>query len=817
MMKPSFKLALLTFSILQVSPTVLAQSYSGTVGDLNTIFDPPMNINGTLCDVNVNTGNEHAYKACSDGVSAARWMAEKYAKNTGKYLGCLDGFYQGVTDGYSANINPTQEMNAQAKAFVAGAKMQSAEERAYKQAVAAGQTESADQIIARYRAVIGLRNNQGQQVLPNKDYSFPDTSAFKGYDDGYDVDVLKTTGSDFESTYATGWVNANSSLEDRIVARKAMQLQKEYANTLCNQTDTIFGRRGMPIVSIWDFFKANRQVNFQNYGWRNPDWAWEIFDRDERTLEQYQSFSRLKTLEKTVTRSVNITEKVIKTDAAGNPIRKLNPDGTPAVDGSGKPVFEYEDKIIGSKLETTREKLSDAEVQALVNIYVNGFKQAYDRFYARQYASINYNTEAVEKYKVAKIIGGAMASDAAGHIARRDAYNAKYKMDSVAKYSAKVKELYTASFDHLIDIFENNSVVELNEAEIIGTIMDSIFRPGEELAIQLAVTNLGEKVAPTSVNFVSTQDVQGSAAGFSFSAPALTRSNYVSQAIGRVSDKFEARSTVNVDMAIRNPGDLAEVAKSLIVRKQKTLTLNDYTEVDSVNGSLNFLEGSLSLVANIKNPAKNVASPIAIVETSVGNLGFVDKNIEPIAPGASRPVAMDITGMDPLALIITGSVSGSVNARIGNKIVHHQNISYTIGMNRSDALTVYHDALVTKRASNTGKEGMADRVAKLQGMLEELVKGDIERNVLWKKGEEVSGTIIAIIQRVYDDAKRAGRIDKDAQASYDELGKVLARNVKNVRNGGGIRLAKPNKENFLKEIGKFAKISTKLKEWDSKR
>jgi hypothetical protein len=76
-MKPSFKLALFAFSILSVAPSVLAQNYSGTVGDLNTIFDPPMNINGTLCDVNVNTGNEHAYKACSDGVGAARAQAPR--------------------------------------------------------------------------------------------------------------------------------------------------------------------------------------------------------------------------------------------------------------------------------------------------------------------------------------------------------------------------------------------------------------------------------------------------------------------------------------------------------------------------------------------------------------------------------------------------------------------------------------------------------------------------------------------------------------------------------------------------------------------
>ena len=812
-MKPSFKLALFAFSILSVSPTILAQSYSGTVGDLNTIFDPPMNINGTLCDVHVNTGNEHAYKACSDGVGAARWMAEKYAKNTGKYLGCLDGFYQGMADGYNTGVNPSTEMTSQAAAYVQGANFDSAASRGLDKARAEGLTESADQIIARYRSVVDLRDAQNRQVLPNKDYNFPKVS-FNGFEDGYEFDILKQIGSDFDAVYATGWVTKTSSFEDRLAARRALALQQEYASSICNQTDTVFGRRGMPAVSFWDFFRANRQVDFQNYGWRNPDWAWEIFDRDERTLEQYQTFSRLKTLEKTVSESVNITERVIKTDATGTPVRKLDAAGLPAVDAQGKPVFEYDEKIVGSKIETKRVKLSDAEVQALANIYVGGFKTAYDRFYARQYASINYHVEGADKYKVAKIIGNSIGQEVANYIARREAYNTQYKLQSAKKYAEEVKSLYKSSFDRLIGIFEANAVVELNEAEVVGNVQDAIYRPGEELKVQFAVTNLGEKSAPSSINFESTADVSASTQGFSFTAPVLTRSNFVSSVLGRTSDKLEARSAINIGMAITNPGDLKEVARSLIARKQKTLTLNDYAEIDGVNGNLDYLAGKLSLVVNVKNPAKNVESPISIVEASIGNLGFIEKNVEPIAPGAVRQVVMNLENMDPLTVIIAGTVGGSVNVRLANKIAHHQAISYTIGTDRSNAVTIYHDALVTKRNNNTGKETMADRVAKVQGMMEELVKGDIERNVLWKRGAEVNGTIVSLIQKTYDDSKRAGRIDNDAQKAYDELGRILARNVKNVRAGGGIRLPKKNKENYLKEIGKFAKISTKLKEWD---
>ena len=812
-MKLSFKLALLAFSVLSIAPAVLAQSYSGTVGDLNTIFDPPMNINGTLCDVHVNTGNEHAYKACSDGVGASRWMAEKYAKNTGKYLGCLDGFYQGMNDGYMAGANPTPEMTSQAAAYVKGANFDSASTRGFGKAQAEGQTESADQIISRYRAVVGLRDSRNSQVLPNKEYNFPKVT-FNGFEDGYEFDILKASGSDFDAVYATGWVNKDSKFEDRLAARKALALQKEFANNLCNQNDTIFGRRNMPVVSIWDFFRANRRVDFQNYGWRNPDWAWEIFDRDERTLEQYQTFSRLKTLEKTVTETIAIKENRYKLDATGNPIRKIDAAGGPVVDASGKAVFEMEEIITGYRNETKRVKLSDSEVKDLANIYIGSFKVAYDRFYARQYASINYHTEGADKYKVAKVIGNSMGQEVANYISRREAYNTEYQLQSAKKYAEEVKRLYKASFDHLIGIFESNPVIELNEVEVVGQIEDSIFRPGEELKVQFSVTNLGEKAAPSSIAFESTTDVQAATSAFSFTAPVLTRSNFVSSVLGRTSDRLEARSTLNVGMAIRNPGDLEEVARALIVRKQKTLTLNDYTEINGVNGSLDYLNGKLSLVVDVKNPAKNIESPISRIEASVGDFGFVEKNVEPIGPGSVRQVVLNLENMDPLALIISGSISGNVNARLGNKIAHHQAISYSIGANRKNALTAYQDALATKRTNNTGREGKNDRLAKLHGMLEELVKGDIERNVLWKKGEEVEGTIVALIQDSYDDSKRAGRIDNEAQKIYDDLGRVLARNTKDVRNGGGIRRKKVNQENYLKEIGKFAKISTKLKEWD---
>lgn len=109
------------------SPAVFAQTYNATVNDLNTVFDPPQNIQGTICQSTDSDGIQNSSTACRDGVAASRWMAEKYAKKAGKYLGCIDGFYQGVWDGLQQGVNPSSDMVADAEAYVAGSTMESAD------------------------------------------------------------------------------------------------------------------------------------------------------------------------------------------------------------------------------------------------------------------------------------------------------------------------------------------------------------------------------------------------------------------------------------------------------------------------------------------------------------------------------------------------------------------------------------------------------------------------------------------------------------------------------------------------------------------
>jgi hypothetical protein len=798
--------------LLSVSPAVLCQSYSGSVGDLNTIFDPPMNINNIICSNTLNNGNEHDDTACADGVNAARWMAEKYAKNTGKYLGCLDGFYQGIWDGYQQGKNPSQEMMREADALVAGARFDSALSRAEAKAQVDAKTASADQIINRYRSVIGLKDSQGRNVLPNKSYEYP-AITFNGFEDGYENDMKATL--NFTPAINAGLVTNNSPFDDKVAARKSLLLQAENASSLCDLNQTVFGRRNMPAVTIWDFFKARREYDFQNYGWKNPDWAWEIFDRDERTLEQYQTFNRLNNLEKTVTETIALKETRNKLDAQGKAIPKLDAAGVQIVNAQGVPQFETEEVITGYKNETKRVKLSDSEILALKNLYINSFKTSYERYYAKQYVSQNYHSEGMEKYKTAQIIGKLIGEDVAAQVAKRESYNKQYKAQSAAKFAEKAKNLYKNSFDRLIGIFENNSVVELNDASLHGQVNDAIFRPGEELKMNFSISNLGEVSRPISMVLDNTQEVQSVGGGYIFNPPVLERQSYSTPTIGVVSSGLSARRDLTVGMGIVNPGDTAEVGRSMVVKKAQSIRLNDYAEVDKVSGGINAITGELNVVANIVNPSSIMSPSIADVELVLNGSSTVKRiSIEQLGANSMKPVSFNINDIDPLALINTGRIGGTVSVKMAGRVTHKSTFEFTAQAAKDIMIVKYFDGLATKEVTNTGNDSLQDRISTIIGMIDDSIQAKIDNRIKWGKKVELSQTILPELQRVYEESKRQGTLNAEAQRQYDLLAETLAKNVKGLKARGILNNGK-HRRAYLRELSYISqKVSLKPKSYN---
>lgn len=792
--------AVLAVFIAPLSGTDALAQYSPSIGDLNAIFEPPMNIQNIICGP---LADDAQKSVCKDGVASARWMAEKYAKKAGGYLGCVDGLSQGLSQGFQAGRNPTPEMLAEARAFVAGVSFTSALERGRSHAAAVGETASADQIIARYRAVIGKVDPRGRPVLPNKDPVLPENS-FKGFDDGYARDVLSTDAG-LASVYQSGWVSQQSPWVEQSSAMNLYSMQQQYSSELCSLGGTVFGRRSMPSLGWWDLFRARGQFNFEMYGWNNADWAWDVLINDEKTLDSYMVFAGIENRTKTVTEAVAIKETRPKLDANGKAIPKLDADGKPMVDSYGRPIYLTEEVVTGYRTETKTIPLNESEKKVLRSAYLTGFRESYGRYFARQYASMDYHRSALEKWKIGSIIGTGVGSGVARQTARKDAYDQGYKLASAAAYAERVRENYLGSFRYLIDIFEKNAVLELNSVMVQGEVADAIFRPGESLFVQFSATNLGEVARPSVFSLLRARGVSA-LNSYPFTVGILNTGAFTTGILARIDANHPARQFAEMTFGVSSPGDLKEVARSLVVHKGVQAPIHDYLEVEHVDFRLDTLKGEATALVDLVNPAQSSA-PVLVsdVRLNLGAYGSAVTSALSVPGGAMDQRRILVGGMDPLDLIRAGRISGVVTTVVAGRAAHQVPVEAQVGEGGSAAILRYFDALATGRTLNTGKAGYDDRIAALISILGSEVKKDVARNLVWRREEQVRGTWLWTIRQVYEESKNANRMDAKAQQAYDRLGSFLAQYRDQVKAGGGLHLNRAeNRRNYMEQIQKFA-------------
>ena len=779
----NLKQSIVFCALMSLSPTAFSQSYVGTANDLNTIFNPPSEIQGTICQNTKNDGNEHSGDVCRDGVSAARWMAEKYAQKAGQYLGCVDGFTQGVWDGYIAAKNPSADMTKEAQAYINQATLDSAVDRGIKRAENSAITESADEIIRRYRDVIRLKN-QGQQVYPNKTPDLSKIPDFKGFDNGYEHDLANNNieGGNFSGPINANYINANSSFEDKIAAKKAYLFQGERAQDLCDVSSTIFGRHNLPQFTIWDYFKAQRQVDFQNYGWKNANWAWDIYTNDERTLAQFQNYEGIKNLEKDEILKTPITETKLKLDANGNPILIVDAQGNAILDANGQKQYEMYEEIVDYEITTRRVKLNSNDVRNLQNIYRTAFVESYSRYYARQYASLKYHTEGLDKYELALQIGRALGDEVAYHTARKTAYDTKYKADSRSAYDVKAEALYLKSFNDLINVFENNPVVELDEIYINGETQDDIYRRGENLSADFTVTNLGEVGGDVNIKLTNTRDVIANG-GITVNPDALSQQSFQSGVIGQISNDALLKDEVIAELSVKNPSFLNKVSRELNIFKVQGLYIRDYAEIRKVDYDLRLLDGELDVIVDVLNASGVEAPAMPNVSVKVNGTSIAtDKDMLKIGAGDTDDVTLSLNGLDPIDLIQKGAISITVEVTIGsnNKLIDRKTIDIRTNGNAAKAYAKYFDSLVTGKISNTGNLSKAERIAEIVEQISLDIDDDLRnQKIRWRKQDHVNRTIVADLQVNYRASKAAGMIDQDAQSYYDELALILAKKTNN--------------------------------------
>ena len=835
------KKALVALSLMGLAPAVLAQ-YSGTVGDLNTIFNPPSNVNSVFCNHLDDDPNDvlgaNKKSACDLGVLAANKMAEQYATKVGEYLGCLDGFYQGINEGYNAGKNPTAEMIQRANSTFGQMTPDSARQRGINLAIAEGTTESADQIITRYRRVLGQKNPDGSAVLPNKDYKYPEIT-FHGYNNGYNYDMTNgnlESGRDFRDVYNAGWVNSRSSLSDKIAASKAYMLQSQHAQSLCNVNDTIFGRTNDDFnnYSFWDYLRKWRRDTFKKYHWDDGSMAFNLFIREGDIHDVYGNYANLRRLTvPTIEEYVKVpavyedrTREVPRTDANGNkiPVMTTDANGNPvqAKDpNTGDLLWEMETitervqvkpPVMGQRI--VNKPISSGDADKLQRIYRSYFEKAYERYYAKQYASLRYHTEGQKYYNLSKIIGQQIGEDVAEQTANANAYDQQYRVVSASAFKEKLYQQYELSFDRLIKIFENNPVVELNSAYAVGAIDDSIFTAGEPIRVVFQATNLGEVTDDISLS------LQGSGTGvipqgkFVFRPEALEKSDpFTTPVLGNLSRDLMADDFVTINYEMKNPNHLEDVAHVLRIRKNQKIDVSAYAEIQNVNTNLSLLTGDLGILVNVHNPA-TIESPM-LPQIKVSVLGeVVTKNMMAIAAKGTVKVAIGFNSIDPLEIINRGgSLSGKVETVLDNQTAHQAQFSASITGNKRDNIVKYFSALSNGITTNSGRQSIAARLTKLKNSLESYLSQELSgqqggRAIRWHRQNEVEPTVVGELQKAYARAKRDGNLTDAGQEQFAALAKEMAKNVAK-KGKGRVR----RKKKFLEALKVFApNLSTRVRD-----
>lgn len=151
--------------LMSFSPSVFSQSYgTGGLIDYDRITNPTSDVVNLICD---KYDDKNDYNACIYGMDGAKYMAAKYDRNAGKYVGCLKGYSDGLVSGYAKTKNTSPEQLDSANSEYSNYELSVAVDHGNTRASTKGQSVAADQIIKKFRAA--LKTNE----TPTPEYKYP--------------------------------------------------------------------------------------------------------------------------------------------------------------------------------------------------------------------------------------------------------------------------------------------------------------------------------------------------------------------------------------------------------------------------------------------------------------------------------------------------------------------------------------------------------------------------------------------------------------------------------------------------------------------
>ncbi len=715
---------------------------------------------------------------CQNGVTAAYSVANKYAKGEGSYLGCIDGFQQGIARGFNEKRNPSVQMLKQAKKRYSNTEMQTAVTRAKSKASNDSNYSTEGEIIKRFRSVV--RTSSTQQVqAPSDDYSDILTIPnFQGFNDGYTTDSM---GGNFNDVIRSGWVKSSDRIERRIQARAVKKHfgTRNILSDSCSQYPTLFDT-SLHTVSLWDFFSAYGEYNFKDYGWKSTDRSWIKLVNKSISNENFIYHGIQPVME----------DYVVTTGYHKKPQPRMkdevitNPDGTttktgkkiPVLDANGVPVIDMVDDKTRPITEVRQRAVAGKSKKDLQRIFEDGFKTSYQRF-----ARVLFAREFLKMHKISRSLGET-AGNAIGVIVAQDiadqlAYNEKYQSDSRAEYAREYEKLFVDSWNTNFDYFMNNPMVEILDFATIGKDNDGIFKRGEMIRPVLRLRNLGLQSGKVNV-LMSGAAINNASkkVGSIVASPSLEFNYDTSSYLASLKPDLRLLNRTEVNVAIDGPA-ISQVYR-LKSTDSEAILINDVAEIHGTKTELNPIQGNGTVFARIKNPSKSLVNVIDVelvlsngakFNSSLTNLGAEDED-------KAFPIQFD--SVDPLYILNKGGISGEVVTRVAGQKIHSG--SFSTSVDRSNLLSDYYFAVINNETSNYGGEAKGSRKASLHQMIVERTRIDIKRDTKWSNPSSVNSTVLGKILLAKKKAIVAGNMSESAQQDLNVLANELNKIYKKV-------------------------------------
>lgn len=808
-MKRSF----LLWAVYALSPAAFAQ-VAAPGNEFTALQDPPMGIASTICKEYANAKKLPKYKACTDGVAGSLWMAQKYAVGAGEYMGCIHGAYEGIIEGFNNGyqMDPKEVQNLLAEQDVENPKaIKAGKERALK----FGKTTSVNDIINAYESVIGVKVG-GQQKLPNTTPLTEDellaNDTFKGYEDGFSKEA-KSLGLNYKKAIDRGWITEGSSIEDKILASAILTLEKKNYTPICKVSGTIFDKyQGFNArrLSYWDYYKLRSQKRFEEYGWKNPHWAWDVYNDDEANLQHFTDYKKGYV---GITKEHTYMKDIFKIKEVPREITDENGVVTIARDENGNIIYDEVKEKIGTELVTDEVPLDQNDIKELRRIYVEGFKNAYQTYHARNYASKAYEKAKDDGFDDAKDAGIAIGSLAIEQEKKRVAYNVRYKTDSYGEYKRVLYRNYIADHAETVNIFRNNPVVKVNGISLVGNISgrNSLTR-NELVSVDYSVTNLGEVSGDVTLSVDANMSSLLGLRNHSFRPAALSVENGTATDIAQVPSNARLRDDAVLKMSVSNAADIEKVTSRLNVNAEDGLVVRDFAEIKRVVPEMNDLTGQLDVTVELNNAtgidtddSRLGAVIVPEVKVTIDRLGE-SKKVETLRiPGGKTIDPMLTFNLDPMKVISAGQISGEVTVTVNGRKVESKPFSISIKTDQKTAYVNYFYSLVKNQNADDRDKKLKDIIA----VINSSVDNSLSRKVKWNKQHQVNGTIIGAIQKQYANVlamNGLAQMPADEQRFYDSLANQLAKKVNNkgrTKVRGGF-LGFGRKKNYLRALAKFS-------------